>query len=278
VTAAGVFVTHRDTPRIRRHFERLVEESGDQVGWQLVLSHDPYPRPQAPFAYDDPADVLPSRYAAMVANGGVQGGYLDTLLVPVLRGLAADPELGRGAEHLWVCEYDVDFAGHWADLFAEVGRSDADLLTSTVMFRHEQPRWSWWPTARAPDAVPQERWARSLNPLMRVSRRLLDGYVAAMSEEWQGHYEFTLATAALAEGMTVEDLGGEGSFVPPGRERRVYVGKSPAGRPRDLTFGFRPVRDHYFHERPETFETPGLLYHPVKPGVAAWTTDTMNSG
>jgi hypothetical protein len=76
----------------------------------------------------------------------------------------------------------------------------------------------------------------------------------------------------------VADLGGEGSFVPSGRERTVYVGKSPAGRPKDLTFGFRPVRDHYFHERPDSFEQPGLLYHPVKPDVAAWTKETMNAG
>jgi hypothetical protein len=36
------------------------------------------------------------------------------------------------------------------------------------------------------------------------------------------------------------------------------------------------VREHYFHEVPESFEQPGLLYHPVKPGVAAWNRTTMN--
>jgi hypothetical protein len=274
VTAAGIFLTHRDLPRIRGHFERLVAETGDLVTWHLVLSHDAFPRPRAPFAYDDPAEVLPTRYRAMAEHGGVQGGYLDTLLVPVLRGLHAD----QGADHLWVVEYDVDLAGRWDDLFGRFADNRADLLTTTLMYRHEQPRWPWWGSAQAPDAVPPERWARSLNPLMRVTPRLLDAYVAAMSEQWQGHYEFTLATAALEAGLSVEDLGGEGSFVPPGRERTVYVGKSPSGRPKDLTFGFRPVREHYFHEQPEDFEQPGLLYHPVKPGVAAWSRGTMNVG
>ena len=269
---AGIFLTHRDTPRIRRHFERLVAESGDLVSWHLVLNHGARPHPTAPFEYADPAEVLPTRYAAMAEHGGVQGGYLDTLLVPVLMGLASR----HGAEHLWVCEYDVDFAGRWGDLFGRFTDDDADLLTTTVMYRHEQPKWPWWRTARAPHDVPQERWVRSLNPLMRVSPRLLTAYAKAMSEEWQGHYEFTLATAAVAAGLSVADLGGEGSFVPAGHERSVYVGKSRAGRPKDLTFGFRPVRDHYFHEAPEAFEQPGLLYHPVKPGVAAWTRDTMN--
>jgi hypothetical protein len=93
---------------------------------------------------------------------------------------------------------------------------------------------------------------------------------------WQGHYEFTLPTAALEGGLRLEDLGGEGSFVPPGRERSVYVGKSAQGRPPDLTFGFRPVRHDYFHEKPDSFPRAGLLYHPVKPGVPAWTRETMN--
>jgi hypothetical protein len=271
VSTAGIFLTHRESPRIRRHFERLVAESGDLVTWRFVMSHDTYPRPEAPFAYPDPAEVMPARYRAMEEHGGVQGGYLDTLLVPVLSALDADD--------LWVCEYDVDFAGHWGDLFGSLTGRDADLLTTTLLYRHEQPRWPWWGSAAAPPEVLPECWVRALNPLMRVSRRLLDTYVAAMAgDEWAGHYEFTLATAALDAGLRVVDLGGEGAFVPPGHKRRVYVGRSPGGRPEDLTFGFRPVRAHYFEEAPEEFEKPGLLYHPVKPDVPVWSRETMNTG
>lgn len=274
MSAAGIFLTHRESPRIRGHFDRLVAESGDLVTWRFVFSHDAYPRPEAEFGYADPAEVMPARYRAMEEHGGVQGGYLDTLLVPVLRGLADD----QGAEHLWVLEYDVDLAGRWGELFGRFADHDADLLTTTVMFRHEQPRWPWWRSAGSPAGVPEERWVRSLNPLMRLSRPLLDAYAAAGADpEWRGHYEFTLPTVAREAGLRVEDLGGEGSFVPPGRERSVYVGKSPAGRPKDLTFGFRPVRPHYFHEEPGEFEQPGLLYHPVKPDVPAWTRATMNA-
>jgi hypothetical protein len=274
VSSAGIFLTHRESPRIRQHFERLVEQSAGLVAWHLVFSHDAFPRPEAPFGYADPAEVMPARYDAMQEHGGVQGGYLDTLLVPVLRGLAAEHD----AQQLWVCEYDVDFAGDWRDLFGRFADNDADLLTTTLMLRHEQPRWPWWRSAAAPPGVPQERWVRSLNPLMRLSRPLLDAYPAAVADAgWQGHYEFTLPTVAREAGLRVEDFGGEGSFVPPGRERSVYVGKSPAGRPDDLTFGFRPVRPRYFHEDPSGFELPGLLYHPVKPDVPAWTRETMNA-
>jgi hypothetical protein len=273
VRAAGIFLTHRDSTRIRAHFERLVNETGDLVTWRLVQSHDPFPRPAAPFRYPASERVLPERYRAMVDHGGVQGGYLDTLLVPVLAGLA-DVD---AADHFWVCEYDVDFAGRWGDLFVRYEDDQADLLTTTVLYRHEQPKWPWWRTAAAPPYVPAQRWVRSLNPLMRLSRPLLATYVTAMADErWQGHYEFTLASAALDAGLVLEDLGGEGSFVPPGRERSTYVGRWPFVRSRGLTFGFRPVRPRYFHEHPGSFEHPGLLYHPVKPEVAAWTRKTMN--
>jgi hypothetical protein len=269
VTQAGIFLTHQDLPRIRRHFDRLVEESGSLITWHFVLSRSPLPHPEAPFSYPDPAQVLPARYRAMEQHGGVQGGYLDTLLVPVLSGLEAD--------HLWVFEYDVDYAGRWDELFGQVADSDADVLTATVMFRHEQPRWTWWRSAAAPPDVPTARWVRSLNPLLRLTRPVLDAYTVALADpRWQGHYEFLLPTTAHEAGLRLEDFGGEGSFVPPGRERSVYVGKSPHGRPPDLTFGFRPVRHDYFHERPETFDRRGLLYHPVKPGVPAWTRETRN--
>jgi hypothetical protein len=269
MTAEGIFLTHQRSPRIQRHFQRLVKESGHLVTWHFVFSHDTGARPHAPFAYEDPAQVLSARYRAMVAHGGVQGGYLDTLLIPVLRALPAD--------HSWVFEYDVDYAGRWGDLFAQFADNDADLLTSTLMYRSEQPRWNHWSRAQAPDWVGEDQMVRSLNPLMRVSRRLLNTYAVAMADEqWQGHYEFTLPTSALVSGARIEDLGNEGSFTPPERRSRIYVGKSATGRREGSTFGFRPVRERYFHESPDSFETPGMVYHPVKPGVRTWTKDTMN--
>lgn len=267
--AAGIFLTHQRSPRIRRHFQRLVKESGHLVTWHFVFNPDTGARPKAPFAYEDPTQVLASRFHAMVRNGGVQGGYLDTLLIPVLRALPAD--------HLWVIEYDVDYAGRWDALFGQFAENDSDLLTTTLMYRSEQPRWPHWETARAPSWVGEDRWVRSLNPLMRVSRRLLNTYSVAMTDqEWQGHYEFTLATSALVSGARVEDLGGGGAFTPPDRVSRNYLGKAPDAQEEDLTFAFRPVHPRYFHESPEDFTWPGKIYHPVKPGVRTWTEDNKN--
>lgn len=270
MTDSGIFLTHQHSPRIRRHFRRLVAESGSLVRWHFVYSQDSGPRPTSALITEDPADVLGSRYRAMERHGGVQGGYLDTLLLPLLRAL-------RG-ERLWVCEYDVDFTGRWDDFFRRYADVEADLLTSHLMYRDEHAHWTHWQRVSAPDWVPPDRWLRSLNPLMRVSRRLVDAYCVAMADEaWQGHYEFTLPTAALAAGLRVEDLGGETSFTPQARWGTAYVGKGADGRRRPgMTFGFRPVRRRYYEERPDAFEVPGMLYHPVKPGVRAWTKETRN--
>ncbi len=269
MTAAGIFFTHVRSPRVRRHFRRLVAESGGEVTWHFIFNPDAGARPRAPFAYDDPAAVMPVRYRAMERNGGVQGGFLDTALFPLLRALRSD--------HLWVMEYDVDYAGTWGDLFAPFAGNDADLLTASLVSRRDYPQWTHWGRSTAPSWVSEDHLTVGLNPLMRLSRELVNWYPVAMADAaWGGHYEFTLPTSALAAGARVEDLGGTGPFTPPERQGRTYVGRTP-GRPRDgVTFGFRPVRRRYFHEAPEQFDRPGLVYHPVKPGVRAWSKESKN--
>jgi hypothetical protein len=270
MTAAGIFLTHTRSRRIRAHFDRLVAETGPLVRWHFVFNPDSGAHPVAPFAYDDPSLVMTARYEAMLRNGGVIGGYLDTLIVPLLRALPAD--------HLWVMEYDVDYSGRWGELFGQFADIDADLLTTTLMRRSEQPDWPHWPGAAAPSWVPHDRMVRGLHPLMRLSRRLVNSYPVAMADPgWKGHYEFTLTTAALVSGGTVEDLGSTGSFTPAERRGRHYVGRTPDGPAEGQTFGFRPVRRRYFHEAPRAFPRPGMLYHPVKPGVPAWRPATQNA-
>ncbi len=258
--AAGIFLTHHRSPRIRRHFERLVRETGDLVTWHFIYNDGPGARPKAPFAYEDPARVLPTRYQTMVRNGGVYGGYLDTLFVPVIQALSA--------EHVWLIEYDVDYSGSWGELFDEFRDNDADLLTTSVMYKSEHPQWPHWKTATTPSWVRDDQLVRSLNPLMRVSQDLLNTYAIAMSDpEWYGTYEWTLSTIAYVSGAVVEDLGNQGSFTPAERSGRIYIGKSPAGTPEHMTFRFRPAQGQYFHESPAAFAERDMVYHPVKPGV-----------
>ena len=263
MTAAGIFLTHDRRPRVRRHFERLVRESGHLVTWHFVYSRDTGARPRAPFAYPDPAQLLPRRYRLMMVNGGVRGGYLDVLFVPVMTALPAD--------HVWLMEYDVDYAGSWDELFSEFRDNDADLLTTALMYKSQHPQWLHWKTVETPPWVREDQLVRALNPLMRISRQLLSTYAVAMADQrWSGTYEYLLSTIAVVSGGQVEDLGNEGSFTPPERHARIYTGRSSSGRPDNMTFRYRPPRPRYYHEAPEDFEKPHMLYHPVKAGVPTW--------
>ena len=95
----------------------------------------------------------------------------------------------------------MDFAGRWGDLFRRFADNPADLLTTTLMYRHEQPRWplvgqragTRRRTGGAVGAIPEP--ADAGDPAMLDCVRRGDG-----GRSGRGHYEFTLATAALDAG------------------------------------------------------------------------------
>lgn len=107
--------------------------------------------------------------------------------------------------------------------------------------------------------------------MMRLSRSFALTYAVMMADtRWQGHYEFTIPTAAATSNATLEDLGGDGAFTPRSRRRRNYVNNPSDGRLLPGTFTWRPARSHYFSEQPEAFPQPNKLYHPIKPDVERW--------
>lgn len=259
---AGLFLSHIRSPRIERHFERLVSESGHLIGWHLVYNDGRFPDPQTDFPALSPAEAMPERFAQMQRNGGTIGGYADTTLWPCLLALDAD--------FTWLMEFDVDFSGHWERFFAQFAGNDADLLTTTLVPRAQSADWYWWPSAVIPAGISEEHVYRAFLPLTRVSRRLARDYARRMSGPgWSGHYEFTIPTVAMAAGMAIEDLGGQGALCPPERLNRNYsnIPNDPTLAPG--TFTCLRGRESYFHEAPESFEEPDMLYHPIKPGGLA---------
>ncbi|WP_091077358.1 hypothetical protein [Microlunatus sagamiharensis] len=253
-----------------RAYLRLVAETAGLVRWHFVHNPTPGAHPTTTFSYPEPAAVMPGRYASMLAHGGVQDGFLDTAIVPLV--------LGLRAQHVWCMEYDVDYSGNWTEVFGELASDDADLLTSTVATRAETPDWSKWPRASAPPWVDEGSFLRAFHPLMRLSRSFAQSYALMMSDrDWQGHYESTLPTAALASGARIADIGGHGSWTPDERRGRFYLNTPSDYRLSPGTLVWRPHRSHYFHERPDDFGQQRLLHHPVKADVEAWSTATMNA-
>jgi hypothetical protein len=257
---AGLFLSHIRSPRIDRHFDRLVRECGHLVEWHFVYNEGRFPAPQVNFPIPSARDVFPRRFAEMECNEGTVGGYADTTLWPCM--------LALGADLTWLMEFDVDFSGHWETFFAQFAANEADLLTATLFPRAQSAGWWWWPKAKIPSSVGENEIYRAFLPLTRISRRLAVAYVRRMKEpDWFGHYEFTIPTVALSAGMAVEDLGGNGPLCPEARRNRNYSTTPDDPYLFPGTFSCRRERDSYFLETPERFDEPDMLYHPIKPGM-----------
>ena len=255
VPVQGLFLSHIRSTRIERHFDRLVRQTEGLVHW--CHAHDSGDQRLRS------ADAMPHRHARMIRNGGVQGGYMDVVIIP--------RALELQAPFVWAMEYDVDYSGDWRDFFGQFDDCDADLLTSTIVSPREDPNWRYWHTGRSPYPTGRRDDHRAFNPVMRLSRRFLEAYAASLrAPGWEGHYEYTLPTFALTEGFTLEDIGGSLRFCPPERQGRNYWNTPTHRSLSPGTFVWRPSLPFYFHEKPELFERPDMLHHPVKPAVSNW--------
>jgi len=159
----------------------------------------------------------------------------------------------------WLIEYEVRFSGQWNSLFDAFAANQADLLTTTIRRRPDQPNWHWWSSLAAPDAeLSQDEQIRCFLPVLRMSRKGIDLLLTAYGQGWRGHYECTVPTILSKHGLAIEDIGGDGEFVSPGNVNRFYTNTVGNAHMTPGTFVWRP-----------SFEGPGgepdKLWHPVKP-------------
>lgn len=256
--ANGLFLTTRRTDRIMAHFERLRRETEGLVDWQVVLNPGNRATPVLPHLDPSPADVMPERLRQLEASGGLVPGYVDVLTLTLAWALPHP--------YTWVMEFDVDYSGHWRTLFERFAANEADLLTTTLLPLADDPEWYFHFSARAPADVDPFCRMRSFNPLMRISQRFVQGYVATVRDpQWQGHFEYTLPTVARHLGLRIEDMGGEGPFCPPERRGTLYSNTPLHPNLVPGTFIYRPWRPAYFAESPGDFPERDRLFHPVKP-------------
>lgn len=246
LSQAVLFVTHIESERIERHFERLRAEL-DGLLPALLCRH----RPE-----DD--CIIPTRLEEMQAAGlTVADGFGELAWLPMVRRL-------KDFDHCWIVEYDADYAGNWRDFFTRTIASDADLIGTAMMPRSGHQDWNHWSWFEPPSDVDASYHTRGFLPVSRFSRRWIDAYLDEQSSgRWRGHYEAIFPTFTLHRGMVLADLG-IGPFCPP-----EWNGKNYRGRYHDepRTFQWRPVAsDVYFHEDASRFPLADLLYHPVKPG------------
>jgi hypothetical protein len=163
-------------------------------------------------------------------------------------------------DNYWYLEYDVVYSGHWGNFFENFANNPADML-STSIARHDRiPDWPPWKSLELPDGIvlPRQQWLRSFNPVLRLSRTALETLSSEYQQYgWAGHSECVVPTVLAYRGLRIEDIGGDGEFVPPGRENRHYRNNWLSRSLTPGTFVFRPAMSSAGPE-------PNLLWHPVK--------------
>ena len=246
-------ITHKITPRIRGHFERLRKELDGLMPVYLCMQGENEGAWQADFSImpEDVEGLLPARAEqARQAGRRTNQGFVDLIYMPAMAHAAL-----ASFDQVWLMEYDVDYTGNWLSLFTTLRASDSDLIATYVRRPDETPDWLHWQTLCLPkDCRARSRLSAYL-PLARISRRLCNAYLEEMRRPgWSGHFEALLPTVARHRGLSVIDIN-------------ELAATSPLGLPVDgETYDYWPLRSQtYFGELPGAFKVPNRLYHPVKP-------------
>lgn len=167
-------------------------------------------------------------------------------------------------DYYWIIEYDVRFSGKWPELFADLSRSRADLLCTTLQTWSEHPDWHHWTTLNSGARdVPMERRIKGFMPFCRLSHAMLEACDLRYREGWSGHSEVLWGTVAAVARLPIEDVGGSGSFTP-ARRRGCYYSNTPGDWSQSPgTFVYRPPFAEHNLFGPNG-NSAGTLWHPVK--------------
>ena len=249
---AVVLVSHRFDPSILDEFARMRQalRDGDRA---FVLS-DAAAVPDIPGAA---AHRFEFEHIARRAARLVGEGILRNLHLAWIDFFAAHPDF----DQYWFVEYDVRFAGPWAELLDAFREQPHDLFCAHLRDASEEPDWHWWHEIRAP-AGPPDRAAlvRGFLPIARLSRRALGELADAVARGWTGFLEGLVPTVLQARGLRIGDFGGDGRFVPDGFRQRFYTSASDAAGSL-CNVGTHRYRPAIAYPR----IAAGRIYHPVKP-------------
>lgn len=257
-----LFLTHRWSPSIAAHYERLKRQASRVLDVLLVYQIPPSSAP--PVAADPDVVVTVAEIAAAFpgrfAERGSEWAFYCADLVWMTAAVKAPVS---GYDRVWVLEYDVDFSGDWGTFFRQVLDYEGDLLGIDLRPLSATP--GWWNSGgyRQPAGMPEP--LIGFFPAVRVSRALIAAYHRDLeAEDWAGHFEMVLPSFAASKGFAVKEIGGHSDYTPVERRGLHYTTPPMVGKVA-ATFTFRPPRSfHYFAESPTGFRQRDRLYHPIK--------------
>lgn len=254
---AVLFTTHVINDWVKAHFLKLRDELPE--GYELFLFYDEQKltrRAVRKLAGDSALPhendgwkrfKRPGRYFQEKIPGNEDGLLMNAM------------DRLPGYDWYWYIEYDMAFSGDWRTFFTAMEESNADLLAINVIRHDDTPNWPLWKSIEVPDGVnlPAAKWIRAHVAISRMSHRINEVLIPVYKQGWAGHAEGVFATLALQQGLSIEDIGGDGEFVLAGNANRFYRSTANSNTMGPGTIVFRPTRD-------EPGDEPNMLWHPVK--------------
>jgi hypothetical protein len=204
-------------------------------------------------------DLVKLPYKAKMSNSNIKTlrGCTD---LPILQFFRDHPNY----DHYWIVEYDVRFSGGWDFLFDDLLKSDADLLCTHLASYRSSPGWMHWRTFESGgETVPDDEKIRCFLPFCRLSNKLLRQIDSHYSRNWSGHFEALWPTIARLTGCKIEEIGGEGVYVPASRKGKYYYSHFISNLVFLSTFNAWPYYSNASRFESSSFP-PNTLWHPVK--------------
>ena len=167
-------------------------------------------------------------------------------------------------EYYWNIEYDVYLHGQWRLLFDCFKYVSTDFISSHLERFSQTPEWMWWDSLRLKTIdIPKTEYIKSFNPVYRISNKAMSVLDKILSEGNAGHHEVLIPTVLNHLGFSINDWGGTGEFVMPGKENSVYLTNPSVNNYYYMgsSMRYRPeFIKHDIEKQPED----NKLYHPVK--------------
>ncbi|MCS3697036.1 hypothetical protein [Salinibacter ruber] len=154
------------------------------------------------------------------------------------------------SEYFWFIEYDVRYKGRWGNILRHFNNSEDDFLSSFLEMPFEKEEWEHWATIN----LPYKKYARSFNPLYRVSRNLLDRVENILESGYWAHNEALLASTCYNEKFNSGELGKK---IYDKQKTKPY--EKNKWNDEKVSYSYRPAKVTTI------FERSGKLVHPVKP-------------
>ena len=261
-------VSHVWTPDIQIIYERLQREAPSDHDVRLLLNTDTLPLVKESggqnIEHIQVKDLfrLPYPKKRHAENWDIAGN-IDMAFLEFRRRL---PDY----DFYWFVEYDVHYEGKWDRLFEHFRTSTAAVIATTLEYLSKTPSkhnvLTNYPRLILPgrSVWHDDMLVKGFFPICRLSSDLFNLLHQQYCAGLGGHYEVTIPTLAVLNGLIVEDVGGTGSFVRDENRDRFYFANGKTYTHSPGNFVFRP-------EIATVLPRQNTLWHPVKPAnVPLW--------